>query len=225
MKRSCLKGCFCSKEGFNKGCHSQAFLLGIFRILSSYAKKEKSLCDNDRYVEDPRLQASGMTALCNGAFTLIELLVVVLIIGILAAVAVPQYQKAVLKARAQEALEIGRAIQKAQQVYYLAQGTYATNLDNLDIETPCTFPDYSGEATNVISEIWCPSTSGYVYTSFLALYVKRGSGSIWLNIDYGGKNSACSEAADALHGICSALGATYNKTDEDGIWRYVFPSI
>ncbi len=52
-------------------------------------------------------------------FTLIELLVVVLIIGILAAVAVPQYQKAVEKARLAEALQNLASIQKAVDIIYL----------------------------------------------------------------------------------------------------------
>lgn len=55
-------------------------------------------------------------------FTLIELLVVVLIIGILAAVAMPQYSKVVEKSRATEALTILKSVADAKTVVLLSTG-------------------------------------------------------------------------------------------------------
>ena len=72
------------------------------------------------------------------AFTLIELLVVVLIIGILSAVALPQYQKAVERSKMTEAVTMVRAIANAHLVYYMANGVYLNpqQIDLLDIEVP-----------------------------------------------------------------------------------------
>ena len=78
-----------------------------------------------------------------GGFTLIELLVVVLIIGILAAVALPQYEKAVFKSRAAEAITALRAITTAQEEYYMANGAYTSSLGDLSVSFPAVTQNYS----------------------------------------------------------------------------------
>jgi len=68
------------------------------------------------------------------AFTLIELLVVVLIIGILAAVALPKYEQAVLKSRMMQVLPYLKAVKNAEEAYYLANGEYTNDMDSLAVD-------------------------------------------------------------------------------------------
>ena len=94
-------------------------------------------------------------------FTLIELLVVVLIIGILSAVALPQYTKAVTKARFAEAFANLKTIAQAHQVCKLEHGEdYACSLeemgigigvpgDSMDI-SPCSDDRYCSETKNFL---------------------------------------------------------------------------
>ena len=118
--------------------------------------------------DDNSIVRGGRTAFCttSAGFTLIELLVVVLIIGILAAVAVPQYQLAVDKSKFASNMPLLDATRTAQEAYYLANGQYATEFDQLDMQIPKSFtiklPDSMGgdcwkNGTSVICTNQCYS--------------------------------------------------------------------
>ena len=85
-------------------------------------------------------------------FTLLELLVVVLIIGILAGVALPQYRKATVKAQTRQLISHLKAVSDAQQRFYLANNRYATNFNDLDIE----IAGYTGKDCSDFSS-WGPT--------------------------------------------------------------------
>ena len=69
-------------------------------------------------------------------FTLIELLVVVLIIGILAAIAVPQYQKVVKKVKYTKMFVLMKSFIPVIEKYHLENGSYPTTFNEVDITLP-----------------------------------------------------------------------------------------
>ncbi len=85
-------------------------------------------------------------------FTLIELLVVVLIIGILAAIALPQYKMAVAKAKFATLKDNAQVIKQALDRYYLVNGNFTNNLEMLDIEL-------NGTLSNTKHQVLLPDSS------------------------------------------------------------------
>ena len=99
-------------------------------------------------------------------FTLIELLVVVLIIGILAAVAVPQYKVAVAKSRASTILPLLKNLTEAENTYFLAHGVYANDPRNLDVDLPanCTMLDNNVQRWSC-GDFWIAINAKYSITA------------------------------------------------------------
>ena len=112
----------------------------------------------------------------NQAFTLIELLVVVLIIGILTAVALPQYTRAVDKARYIQVMVLGDKIIEAGKLFFTENGYYTKSIKELDIDmpTPIKVSTADGEAY-----VYDWGQCGIHSTGYMFCRLNVGIGGVW----------------------------------------------
>jgi len=157
------------------------------------------------------------------AFTLIELLVVVLIIGILAAVAVPQYQKAVWKSRFATIKGLTKSIAEAEETYRLANGEYTADIDALSIDMPAPTSSSKSPTLSFYYYPWghCQISNSNNYAE-CHLY-KSGNTFISYQINFS-RNTICfaHNNLSLAKEICK-LDTKKNGTDiGNGITRYAY---
>ena len=149
-----------------------------------------------------------------GGFTLIELLVVVLIIGILAGVALPQYKNAVLKARTTEAIIQLRHIRDAQREYALANGAPATSWDDLGLE------NFSGNGESIYRDFGY-RLSPYGGGQMQARYVKNPT--FWIQMYVYDDRVVCTanKGSEAANNWCKKYSPNQQPCiDEPNYWCY-----
>lgn len=147
-------------------------------------------------------------------FTLIELLVVVLIIGILAAIALPQYQASVEKSKYMQAMIAAKALADSTERFYLETGNYPANYEEMDIDVGATgaatiqtasnkrygIDLYDGSDKNVIAYIPDHPNKKIAYVIWL-----RNSAS-----NRAGTRECWAPPASTQEKVCKSLGGVEN---------------
>ncbi len=196
-------------KNFSTGRLSGLFNVVIPGVAACNARGSQPLKNTTRF-PNPAGRYSFGNDVARGylrGFTLIELLVVVLIIGILSAVALPQYQKAVMKSKMTQGFVTLRAIDTAQEEYFLANGVYSDDLDNLSISVDKTMLSCKNGETGRFCQVWVAEGLA------MELVLTRIKQSDLLR---------CLAANSRAEQICASFGGTKFR-EQAGISYYAIP--
>jgi len=139
------------------------------------------------------LQSIRRRAAEEKGFTLIELLVVILIIGILAAIALPSFINQRTKGQDAEAKSAVRTAQTAQETYFTDNQAYANSWANLTSIEPAlnNAPQGGGNA---------PTATGNATTYSVTVYSKSGTSFTAQRLATGVVTRSCSGSSGGCNG-------------------------